>query len=75
MLLRSLSRHPSLLGRYYAAMMTEVGSAFTENQPNAPYCRGSIGIVGETPLGLIFFCCGVGDKGQSKLQFRLGRQF
>jgi len=74
-LMRSLSQHPGLLGRFYAAMLAEVGRAYMVNQPMAPYFSGSVGIVGETPLGLIFFGYSQGDKGQSKLQFRLGRLF
>jgi NTE family protein len=73
--LRSLSQHPSLLGRFYAALLGEMGRAFMENQSKTPYFSGSIGVVGETPLGLIFFGYSLGDKGQSKLQFRLGRLF
>jgi hypothetical protein len=46
-----------------------------ENDSKTPYFSGSIGIVGETPLGLIFFGYSLGDKGQNKLQFRLGRLF
>ncbi len=73
--LRSLSQHPSLLGRFYAGLLAEVGRAFMENESKTPYFSGSLGIVGETPLGLIFFGYSLGDKGQSKLQFRLGRLF
>jgi NTE family protein len=74
-LLRSLSQHPSLLGKFYAALLGEVGRAFMENQSKTPYFSGTVGIAGETPLGLIFFGYSLGDKGQSKLQFRLGRLF
>jgi hypothetical protein len=49
--LRSLSQHPSLLGRFYAALLGEMGRAFMENQSKTPYFSGSIGVVGETPLG------------------------
>jgi NTE family protein len=74
-LLRSLSQHPSLLGKFYLGMLGELGRAFMANESKAPYFSGSLGVVGETPLGLIFFGYSVGDKGQSKLQFRLGRLF
>jgi NTE family protein len=74
-LLRSLSSHPSLLGKFYGTILAEMGRAFMENNSKAPYFSGSIGVAGETPLGLIFFGYSLGDKGQSKLQFRLGRLF
>jgi NTE family protein len=74
-ILRSLSQHPSLLGKFYAGLIGEVGRAFMEDGSKAPYFSGSLGIVGETPLGLIFFGYSLGDKGQSKLQFRVGRLF
>jgi hypothetical protein len=52
-----------------------MGRAFTQHGSKTPYFTGSIGIVSGTPLGLIFFGHSQGDKGQSKLQFRLGRLF
>ncbi len=74
-LLRSMSLHPSLLGKFYGTILAEIGRAFMENNSKAPYFSGSVGVAGETPLGLIFFGYSLGDKGQSKLQFRLGRLF
>ena len=74
-LLRSLSQHPSLLGRFYAGLLAEAGRAFMANDNKVPYFSGSLALVGETPLGLIYFGYSLGDKGQSKLQFRLGRLF
>jgi NTE family protein len=74
-LLRSLSQHPSLLGKFYGTFLAEAGRAFMENGSKAPYFSGSLGIAGETPLGLIFFGYSLGDKGESKVQFRLGRLF
>jgi NTE family protein len=73
--LRALSQHPSLLGRFYLGLLGELGRAFMEDGSKTPYFSGSLGVVGETPLGLIFFGYSLGDKGQSKLQFRLGRLF
>jgi NTE family protein len=73
--LRSLSRHSSLLGRFYGTVLAEMGRAFMENNSKTPYFSGSVGVAGETPLRLIFFGYSLGDKGQSKLQFRLGRLF
>jgi NTE family protein len=73
--LRALSQHPSLLGKFYLGLLGELGRAFMANDSKTPYFSGSLGVVGETPLGLIFFGYSLGDKGQSKLQFRLGRLF
>jgi NTE family protein len=73
--MRSLSGHSSLLGKFYGTVLAEMGRAFMENSSKTPYFSGTVGVAGETPLGLIFFGYSLGDKGQNKLQFRLGRLF
>jgi len=73
--LRALSEKPSLFGRFYAGFLAEAGNAWTGDVNMNPYVSAGVGLVGETPLGLIYFGYSAGDKGQSKLVFRVGRLF
>lgn len=74
-ILRTLNERPSLFGRFYAGLLLELGNAFTGDQNKNPYYNAGIGLTGETPIGLVYFGYSIGDKGMSKLQFRVGRLF
>jgi NTE family protein len=75
-LLRSLSDKPlSLFGKLYLAGSYEIGNAFFRHQSANPFQDGSFGIVGETFVGVIFFGGSVGEDGDRKIFFRLGRLF
>ncbi len=75
-LLRSLSDKPlSMFGKLYLAGSYEIGNAFFQHQSANPFQDGSFGIVGETIIGVIFFGGSVGEDGDAKIFFRLGRMF
>ena len=75
-LLRSLSDKPiSMFGRLYLSGSYEVGNAFFRHQSANPFQDGAVGIVGETFIGVIFFGGSVGEDGERKIFFRLGRMF
>ncbi|MCC6537031.1 MAG: patatin-like phospholipase family protein [Bryobacterales bacterium] len=74
--LRALSRRPT---QYFARMYLmggyEMGSAFNTGDRARPLHGGVAGIVGETPIGVLFVGGGYGEQGQRKLFVRLGRFF
>lgn len=74
--LRALSQRPT---QYFARMYLmggyELGSAFNSGDRAGPYHGGVAGIVGETPIGVLFVGGGYGEQGQRKLFVRLGRYF
>ncbi|MFN8007118.1 MAG: patatin-like phospholipase family protein [Terriglobia bacterium] len=75
-LLRSFSDNPvALFGKLYLAGSYEIGNAFFEHQSANPYQDGTIGIVGETFIGVFFLGGSVGESGEHKIVFRLGRLF
>ena len=75
-LLRSLSDRPiSMFGKLYLSGSYEIGNAFFRHQSANPFQDGAFGIVGETFIGVIFFGGSVGEGGERKIFFRLGRLF
>ena len=74
-ILRMLNEKAGLLGRFYAATFYEVGAANLAGDEARPYHNGTLGVVGETFFGIVFGGVSVGDKGERKLVFRLGRLF
>jgi NTE family protein len=73
--LRLLSEHQGILGDFHAGVIYEAGRAFRLHQSANPYQDIAVGIVGETPLGLVFLGPSYGENGQWKVSFRLGRLF
>lgn len=65
----------SAFGRFYAALSYEAGNAWFGQGWFAPRHSGSLGLMGETPLGVVFFGGAIGDQGDRRLFFRLGRFF
>jgi hypothetical protein len=40
-----------------------------------PRYSGSLGLMGETTFGVVYFGGGIGDRGDRRVFFRLGRVF
>jgi hypothetical protein len=77
-LLRSLFKQETLLvaNRLYLAAGYEMGSSFLSYQgTQRPFNDGVLGLMGETPLGFLFFGGSYGEQGLRKFYFRLGRTF
>ena len=64
-----------MAGRFYAALSYEAGRAFFDGGAKAPFHSGSLSLVGETPVGVLVLGGALGDKGERKIFFRLGRSF
>ncbi|MBI3483829.1 MAG: patatin-like phospholipase family protein [Acidobacteria bacterium] len=74
--MRSLSGRPAtLLNRTYWSLGYELGSAFRDVNQGSPFHDGIFGVASETPLGGFFVGGSVGQNGEHKLFFRLGRLF
>ncbi|RPI27704.1 MAG: hypothetical protein EHM61_07595 [Acidobacteria bacterium] len=73
--LRLLTEREGIAGNFHLGVIYEAGRAFRLDQPAKPYHDVAVGIVGETPLGLVFFGPSYGQDGQWKISFRLGRLF
>lgn len=75
-LLRSFSVRPvRFLSRTYLSLSYEVGDAFDAQRPSNPFHDGALGLLSETPLGVFFFGGSVGESGERKMFFRIGRLF
>jgi NTE family protein len=61
--------------RLYLTAAYEVGSAFSKGGSYNPYNDGVAGLVGQTPLGVLFVGGAYGEHGQRKIFVRLGRYF
>lgn len=74
--LRSLSGDSvSLFGKFYGLIGYEIGRAWFPGRPAKPRQDGLIGLVGATQFGIVFFGGSIGDQGDMKILFRLGRTF
>ncbi len=75
-LLRRLSAKPgSFLYRFYTAAAVEAGNAFFSTSDANPFFDGVAGVIGETPLGVVFVGGSIGESGNRKVFFHLGRFF
>lgn len=75
-LLRSVTNESlSVFGRFYLGAAYELGAAWYEEGPRKPRHSGSLGMIGETPFGVVYFGGAIGDRGHRKIFFRLGRFF
>jgi NTE family protein len=75
-LLRSLNSDSlAIFGRFYLFTGAEAGKAWYEGISPKPRYSGSLGLMGETAVGLVYFGAGIGDQGDRRLFFRLGRVF
>ncbi|RPJ57782.1 MAG: hypothetical protein EHM23_19425 [Acidobacteria bacterium] len=73
--LRLLNEQERIASNFHLGAIYEVGRAFRLHQSASPYHDVAVGIVGETPLGLVFFGPSYGENGQWKITFRVGRLF
>lgn len=75
-LLRSLTNESlGLFGRFYLFTAAEAGNAWRAGISPLPRYSGSAGLMGETAFGVVYFGGGLGDRGDRRLFFRLGRIF
>jgi len=75
-LLRGLTNESlALFGRFYGLVAYEAGNAWSKSPVPLPRHSGAIGLMGETQFGVVFFGAAIGDRGERKIFFRLGRFF
>ena len=75
-LLRPLgSQSLSVFGRFYGMISYELGNAWFGPEWQLPRHSGALGLVGETPIGVVTFGGAIGDRGNGRVFFRLGRTF
>jgi len=74
-ILRLLNEQERIASNFHVGLIYEAGRAFRLHQSARPYHDVAVGIVGETPLGLVFFGPSYGENGQWKISFRVGRLF
>ena len=75
-LLRSLNNQSlGIFGRFYLFAAAESGNAWRSGMDPLPRYSGSLGLMGETTFGVVYFGGGVGDRGDRRVFFRLGRVF
>ncbi len=75
-LLRSLTNESlAVFGRFYGITSYEFGNAWAGTSWIKPRHSGSIGLMGETAIGMVYFGGALGDRGDRRLFFRLGRFF
>ncbi|MBI4890813.1 MAG: patatin-like phospholipase family protein [Acidobacteria bacterium] len=65
----------STFGRFYLFVAGESGNAWYPGKSALPRYSGSLGLMGETLLGVVYFGGGIGDQGDARFFFRLGRVF
>ncbi|MBL8228712.1 MAG: patatin-like phospholipase family protein [Bryobacterales bacterium] len=65
----------SSFARIFAAGIYEAGAVHLRGFDAPTYHSGSAGLLAETYLGIVYVGAGVGDKGERKVFFRLGRLF
>lgn len=74
--LRSLNNQSlGIFGRFYLFAAAESGNAWREGMSPLPRYSGSLGLMGETTFGVVYFGGGIGDRGDRRMFFRLGRVF
>lgn len=75
-LLRSLNYQSlGIFGRFYLFAAAESGNAWRSGMSALPRYSGSLGLMGETTFGVVYFGGGIGDRGDRRVFFRLGRVF
>ena len=74
--LRAFSADPfSFSNKVFALLGYEMGKAFNEFDQGKPVHDGVLGVVSETPIGVVFLGYSVGTNGNRKFVFRVGRLF
>ena len=65
----------SFMSRVYIDLGGELGKAFTDIDFGQPAYDGLLGVVAETPVGIVMFGGSYGTSGNRKIFFRIGRLF
>jgi NTE family protein len=72
--LRSLAnRELTFFGRTYLGAGYEIGDAFSDVRRSNPFQNATVGLFSETPLGAVFIGGSVGEYGERKIFFRIGK--
>jgi NTE family protein len=75
-LIRSLAKDKlPLLTGFRAMLGYEIGNAFTSGDPPRPFNDGVIGLIRQTPVGVVFFGGSFGEHGERKVFITVGRFF
>jgi NTE family protein len=75
-LTRSLAKEKlPLLSSFRVMLGYEIGNAFTSSDPPRPFNDGVIGLIRETPVGVVFFGGSLGERGEKKVFITVGRFF
>ena len=61
--------------KIYLTAAMESGKAWYPTVSALPRYSGSFGLLGETTFGVVYFGAGIGDRGDRRMFFRLGRVF
>ncbi len=74
--MRSLAGQKLPLLRSFRAMLGyETGNAFSAGDPLRPFNDGVVGLIRETPVGVVFLGGSVGERGERKIFISIGRFF
>ena len=75
-MMRSLSKDklPFLSG-FRAMLGYEIGNAFTSGDPPRPFNDGVVGLIRQTPIGVVFVGGSFGERGEKKIFITVGRFF
>lgn len=65
----------SFLNKIKLDLGVEMGQAFSDIEQGKPIYDGLLGVVGESPVGIVFVGWSYGSSGNHKLFFRIGRLF
>jgi hypothetical protein len=73
--LHPVPKRVPLLNSFRAILGYELGGAFTSGDPPRPFHDGVLGLIRETPIGVVFFGVSVGARGEKKAFLSVGRFF
>jgi NTE family protein len=65
----------SSFAKIYGAALFESGAVYLRGFDGPSYRNASVGVIGETFLGILYVGGGFGDKGEKRFFFRVGRLF
>jgi NTE family protein len=65
----------SLFGKFYLSAGYEIGKAWAEPASAMPRHSASVGLMGETIVGVVYVGAGIGDQGDRRFFLRIGRVY
>jgi len=65
----------SFLNKVHLDLGVEMGKAFSDIEQGMPSYDGLLGVVSESPIGIVFVGTSYGTSGNQKFFFRIGRLF